>query len=125
MNFDIVLLQQFERFEIFALERLGHVIFALYHWTVEGRLYVGRVWLLEGDVVANKSVEHTMHAGDMLVEAVQVLAELVADVTFNVRGEGSDIVLPEADTGDVLREGHSHSVLIFLRKSKVSPEVFL
>ena len=63
-----------------------------------------------------------MDAGDVLVESVQVVTQLVANVTLDVGRESSYVVLPQTNTGHILGQGYGHSILVILWKSKVFPE---
>ena len=54
MDLDIMLFEQLERFEIFVLEGFSNVVLALDHGTVEGRLDVTSIGLLEGDVMSHQ-----------------------------------------------------------------------
>ena len=96
-----MLLQQFEILEIFCLEGLRYVIFALHHRTEEPGLHHRPVGLLEDDVVTHEDVGHSVNTGDMFVQQVQTVTQFVTDVTLDVGCEHSDIMLSETDAGDV------------------------
>ena len=101
------------------------MIFTLDHGTVECWLDSTAIWLLKQNVVTNQDVRHPVNTGNMFVETVQVVTEDVADVAAKVGGECSDVMFRETDTGDVIRQGDGHSILVLLRKAEVLPEVLL
>ena len=110
---------------MFPLERLGHVILALDHGTVEGWLDCTGIRLLKQNIVTNKNVGHPVDTGNVFVDTVQVVAEDVADVAADVGGKYPDVMFRETHTGDVIRQGDGHSVLVLLGKTEVLPEIFL
>ena len=71
--------------------------------------------------MAHKNVRHPVDAGDVLVESVEVVTQLVANVTLDVGRESSNVVLPQTNTGHIFGEGYGHSILVILWKSKVFP----
>ena len=103
MDLHVVLLQEFQCFEILALERLCYVIFALHHRTEIARLDHRAVGFLESYIVTDKNVGHSVNTCDVFVQHVEIVTEFAADVTVDVGSEGSNVMFAETDTSDVLR----------------------
>ena len=122
MDLHVVLLQEFQCFEILALERLCYVIFALHHRTEIARLDHRAVGFLESYIVTDQNMGHSVNTCDVFVQHVETLAELVTNVALDVGGEGPDVVLAQTDAGDVLGQRHRHRVLVLLGECEVSPE---